>query len=189
MVGGPGVFIGYKQKSLSVFLGSFIPASLAYAFCAMMLGPSVHRAIIGDFESTVLPILCLHSLPIALFIASRERSKTHLHITFKHIFFAALGTFLICLLIAVPFTFGGMLDYNHRADTSLPEVISMKIVFKEDDEDLGYVVWLEAPDTDLFFSVDFVGAYFYVSHDVGDWVNATVHKGALGYPWLERYSD
>ena len=187
--GAFGVFIGAKRNSRRFILGSLIFAGWVYFFFAMIVGPPVHRAIFSDFGSRVFPIFCLGSLLFALFASWFEHWKNLDSGRFKHPLFRVLVWFLACLLIAVPFTIGGMRDYNYRADTSPPEVISMKIVHKKYSENLGNNIWIEAPDTGLFFSIGGVPYDFYSSHDVGNWVNATVHKGALGYPWLERYSD
>jgi hypothetical protein len=87
---------------------------------------------------------------------------------------------MIYMTIVVPFVFSGMFGYNVRADTSPPEVVSMKTVDKYIDHEGRLTLQVKTLDGRLLFFLDPSESY-YAEHDVGDFCEATVHKGALGY--------
>lgn len=183
LIGGPGIFIGYKRKDfLAICVGLGITA-WGYEFYASLLGPAVQRAFLDIIWSKVLPAVYLPTLLVAWL----AWFKTHRHTSLK----SALAAFLIaafaCGMITVPLVSAVMLDYNHRADASVSEVISMKIVSKEDDDELGYTIWIETQDRGLEFWLIFVRPAFYDQHSLGDMIDVEVRSGALGYAWIEDY--
>jgi len=179
LIGGPGVFIGYKQKKthLILFFG-FLIASWGYAF-STVFGVGFTNAFFYDFMTYVMPVVLLGTLPFAWF----GRWKTPGYTTFKSAFY----TYGIYLIVIVPFVFSGMWDYNVRADTSPPQVIRMKVVHKSVNDEGVCSLQVETPDGDLSFWIS-VSRSFYDERDIGSSVMVTVRGGALGYEWVEGYT-
>jgi len=104
-------------------------ASWGYAFGVVALGVGFTNAFFYDFMTYAMPAVLLGTLPFAWF----GRWKTPRYTAFKSAFY----TYVIYLIVIVPFVFSGVWDYNVRADTSLPEVTSMKVVHKRVNDEGG----------------------------------------------------
>ena len=195
LIGGPGFFIAYKRKRVSPFaLAGFLATMLLYFFGLAFSGiwSKTGFSFIASFAIRVVPWLVLGTFVLVgigdllMNKGSKPLGSRLAELSKK------LSSWLVpCLFISLfvsGFVFLGMMDYNVRGDMSPPEVIPMRVV--ENfwvDEDFEWLLKVEAPDRGLNFVIN-VGSRFWEDHDIGSVVDVTVHKGALGYPWVERYA-
>ena len=186
LIGGSGVFIAHKQKNVfsTLFSGSLV-ASLGYLFCMafVLIGVFSYGRASGafflDFAVMVIPIVTLGTLPLTWFIR-KISGRTGLK--------SVLSTWGLCLVLIIPLVFVGIWDYNWRGDTSVPEVISMKVVDRGIHYEDGPWLDVEAPDrciVEIWHA--YVSRSFYDQHPIGSSIWVTVRKGALGYDWVENW--
>ncbi len=117
---------------------------------------------------------------VALPFACGRPWKTPNYSRFENTFF----TYLIYLIIAAPFVFGFIWDYNIRGDTSPPETVGLRIERKYIDHNEMRTFYAEAPDGVLHFFLK-PSQSLYDEYIEGDIIRITIHKGALGYMWIE----
>lgn len=182
---GLGAFIGYKQKKIrQIVVFGFWIASWGYAFgIYFTLRVDIANTFFTDFMfPIVFPVIVLGTLPFAWFWGWKNPRGSFS--PFKH----AFVTHFLCVLIIAPFALSAFYDYNVRADTSLPEVINVKVVGGHVSDEGGPSLRVETPDGNSTFWVS-VTFPFYDEHDIGSSFEVIVRKGTLGYQWVEGYSD
>lgn len=185
LISGPGIFIGYMRKKTRLMLfGALLTVSWGYAASSLFVHSSrviVANEFYPNFLFPMLIPLALGTLPLAWF--GRWDRQFDRYGSLK----SAFLTWVVYMIIVVPLVYAFTWDYNIRGDTSSPEVVGLKIVDKDIDYEGSRWLTVEAPDGVLHFFLHPSSSY-YDEHDVGDLVEATVHKGALGYMWIEGYS-
>jgi hypothetical protein len=183
LIKGSGIFIGYKQKKTRrVLLAALWIVSWGYAAVSLFMFEDVDNEFWYRFLFPLFFLSGLVTLPIAWF----GRWRTPQYSSLRNAFL----TYVIYVIIVVPFVFAFAWDYNIRGDASPPEVLDLKIVAKyvaiHDELPDELTLQVETLDGRSVFFLE-PSERFYDAHEEGALIRATVHNGALGGMWVEGY--
>ncbi len=185
LVAGPGIYIAYKQRNL-VTIG-FISIFPAWIYLFMMLiFARGYYALLFDLAIAFVLLIML-GISVLVWAALRKHAPNNgtLIAAKKPVLFS-----FFILLVVVPFIIGVPYDYNMRADNRPVETIRAKIVDKyidiDDDGKRWPLMTFETLDEGLRFDYPVSWSY-YNEHDLGHICQIWLHRGALGYPWIEGY--
>lgn len=185
--GGLGIFAGYQIKNIRgvLSLGLGIIAWI-YFFITVGFLAIFNYALLIDSSKILVPTFVLATLAVAWLGRNRIAADRKTLSAFKKI---AVFT----LLIVTPLIIAGLHDYNIRADSSQPRLVTLVVVDKytelrgtSDSTTEHYMLRGNSTDGRGWFEID-VSYTFYEEHDIGSLCNITVRDGALGYRWLEGY--